>query len=261
MNDNNRYFYSGNSKCKNGCVYCFSSWNLPYSEYTKKCSIKNEIIYPTCDSEFFDLGIECVKRIIGLFDSQSTLSTMSISTKSDIDLECLELIQDYNRSNCKNNIIKVSVSITNKSMNDSIEPNALPYEDRLYLIKKISLHRVPTCVILKPLLPFIEKEEYFSIITDCLKYTHDFVVGGLYVDTKSKFFFKYISQKYKVERRFCTWQNKELSYVEHPYYYEIVRFINESSGNCFFSDKEYIDKVLKMREENEKDENNFSNNS
>lgn len=261
MNDNNRYFYSGNSKCKNGCVYCFSSWNLPYSEYTKKCSIKNEIIYPTCDSEFFDLGIEYVKRIIELFDSQSTISMMSISTKSDINLECLELIKAYNHSNCKNNIIKVSVSITNKSMNNSIEPNALPYEERLHLLEKISLYSVPTCVILKPLLPFIEKEEYFSIITDCLKYTPNFVVGGLYVDTKSMFFLKYISEKYKVESRFCTWQNKTLSYVEYPDYYEIVRFIKESSGNCFFSDKEYIDTVLKMREENEKDKNNFSNNS
>ncbi|GAI01245.1 unnamed protein product, partial [marine sediment metagenome] len=97
---------------------------------------------------------------------------ISFSTKAKMNNNVIEKINliNQNLTNKNKGFIKVSVSITNKSMIDELEPFASSFEERIETLKLLNKYKIPNSVILKPILPFIDVEEYQEIINKASKY-------------------------------------------------------------------------------------------
>ncbi len=206
-----RILYSASSPCRAGCKYCFAKWRDIYpgqptlGEINPEKDEKKAIIYPCCDGEFFDQH-NLVKMVEEYAQSMEKVY-VSISTKQHMTEKNLyELVQLNNDLITANKgFVKFSISISNKTMLDEIEPGTMPYSERLGLAKCISETGIPNSLTLKPILPFISEDEYFEIIDDFSLYFRHILVGGLYVNQNSDFFLKYIAGKWDATPRSVEW--------------------------------------------------------
>lgn len=204
-----REFFSTGEPCKAGCAYCFARWNSEYCVQSLSCNgkkgVRRAVVYPSCDGDFFERkqNISMVKKLAETMDNMY----VSVSTKCAITPDVLKALCDLNSFLRQENkgFVKVSMSITTKSMIDEIEPGTLHYEDRLMLLKEIANLGFPTSITLKPILPLVADCEYFSIIDDCQNVVQKILTGGLYVNSDSEFFGKYIKGKYETEYRTVSW--------------------------------------------------------
>ncbi len=239
-------------KCSNECLYCFSNWDLNNKMFDELHDYNNPvIIYPSCNNEIYDTKdfIEYIEKCIEI---QSHYCILSFSTKTIIKsstLQKIKQINDYYLSK-RRGFIKISVSITNKSMISEIEPNAAEYNDRLKLLKLLRELNIPTSVIIKPILPFIDVSEYKVIVQECSIYTRYFVTGDLYINTGDPFYIKYIKDKYKLNQRRVSWLKDEPLW--HVVECENIRnYIQEYIRNknlfVFESDRDFL-QYYKLKE-------------
>lgn len=207
-----RDFYSGNETCKLGCLYCFADIEgFKKLDVVKFSNNKNSecddvlIYYPSCDTEF--IWTDSFDKFIDNLLTSKNKAIISISTKGKLRKLLLEKIKSVNNKLIGENkgFIKFSVSITNKSMINVIEPQTSNYQERLSLLSYLRDHQIPSSIILKPILPFIATEEYLEIIDDTFELTDNYLLGGLYISKENAFYQDYIKDKFKVENKQADW--------------------------------------------------------
>ena len=236
-----RLFFAGKKGCNNGCKYCFSYWGGPPALATMPYALQssgNIIVYPICDSELSQQDENfwlSLKRCL----ENNPKCMLSISTKEEWSDATLDRIDDIRRK-AGGTRIKLSVSITCKSMIKELEPKASDYDSRIRLLQQLEERGIRHSVMLKPLLPFISFKEYCEIVNDASAVCKDFVTGDLYVDQTTVFFRKYILGKYKVERRYCEWMQRYVDYVAHPQEQEISQHIKLKNLNWYSSDADFL---------------------
>ncbi len=246
-----RKLYSASKICNSNCKYCFANWNDIYSRHssftTEAIDDKKAIIYPCCDGEFFMQRIS-IDEIKSFCESMEKVY-VSISTKNLMTSEMIQTIvdlNDYLRAN-KKGFVKFSISITTSSSINEIEPNTLPYHERLNLLNEFSKTDVPLSVTIKPILPFIPTEEYINIIDDCSNYVSCVLLGGLYVNRGTDFFKEYIEGQYKTVMRNVSWlpNNTNWEYVlQDDKIRDIARYVKTKGMSVFESDVDLIESLI-----------------
>lgn len=205
-----RKLYSADSQCSANCKYCFSKWK---TAYTSLPHISEEqsfidcdcIIYPCCDGEVL-CGRDYIESIKRVSDSFRKVY-VSISTKVGYSNDFLSSISELDSflKTEKKGFVKLSLSVSNKSMIDELEPGTLSYDNRLLLAQECAAKGIFTSVTMKPILPFIPDDEYYCIVDDYLNVTDRILLGGLYVETHSFFYEHYIKNKYNTTPREVLW--------------------------------------------------------
>jgi DNA repair photolyase len=209
--DYKRNFFSGKTSCPFGCLYCFADFEgfkkMELINFNEEQDTQNNVLiyYPSCDSEFiwtreFDLFIE------KLFNSEQK-AIISISTKARLKESILSKIKSINEILIprKSGFIKLSVSFSTKSRIGEIEKGTLPYIQRIDQLRVFKEMGIPSSVILKPILPFIENEEYAEIINDTSDLTMYYLLGGLYLSNNSDFYKDYIEGRYTTVQKEADW--------------------------------------------------------
>lgn len=249
----NRAFFTTNIPCKNQCQYCFDSFlQTPFPElrYESISEYNGFVIYPCCDTEIY------ITNELKLFFEEylaksKNYNVFSFSTKKHLSVDELAYLEDLNSRLIGNNTgkIKISVSVTNKSLIDIIEPNAASYNERKELAKELSRRGITTVLIIKPILPFIPLDEYKSIISDYAEIgIKDFVTGDLYVDINSDFYRNHINKKtFALDKKHISWicNNPEWMYVDNnAQRSKIVAYIDSLSLNHYDSDIEFVNHTI-----------------
>ena len=249
-----REFFSASTPCSSGCQYCFAKWGNKHTEFLQVDSAQRvedgTIVYPCCDGEFLrqQRYIECMRD----FSHKSKKVYFSISTKQSIADEEIARIGEFDRELGSTNrgFVKLAISISNISMLEEIEPRTLSYLQRLALAEKIQKEGLFFSVTIKPILPFIEVDEYCTIINDFSKYTNYFLMGGLYINKGTKFYSQYILPGTKVTQRVVNWlpDHPEWDYIEDEVQFRQVREHAAQTGNLTFdSDDQLIRYYIEQR--------------
>lgn len=235
-----RKLFSAGIPCKADCQYCFAKWNNMYSKLPsleRTTSIeKKAVIYPCCDGDFSDQNelIETVKKVAKDMDKVY----VSVSTKGFINDEIITNLAQLNKELLSENkgFVKFAISLSNVSMIDKIEPGTMPYAERLSLAKRVQKTSIPLAITIKPVLPFISIEEYCQIIDDFSKYTQYFLIGGLYLNRKSKFYSDYITNKDIIQKRVVEWlpEHPEWEYLEDSKQFQQIRKYAEKKAVLLF---------------------------
>lgn len=242
-----RKLYSATAHCNADCKYCFTKWSNTYFEQPpfgveRLCS-KEAIVYPCCDGEFF-----YQKNYIDI--AESMMSEMdkvyfSISTKNlvtDHMLSAIAKLNDLLHSENKG-FVKFSISVTNKSKIELIEPGTLPYNDRLDTAHRLVATGIPCSLTLKPILPFIPNDEYLEILEDYSPITNRILIGGLYVCPSTTFYRDYIEGKFRSEKRRVLWlENTPIwDYISDPEKMkQIKKYATQRGLQIFDSDVDVI---------------------
>lgn len=247
---------SSRNQCPLGCKYCFARWNKyekqnnidPILSHINKKPIK--VIYPSCDGEFF-LDEDWRSYLENICYQASEPTLVSISTKILLSQEQIKIIAELNKYLLKKKIgfIKISVSVTNFSRIEEIEPGAASFRDRLYNLEMLKENQIPCSVTIKPILPFITKEEYFYIIDRCMIYTNLFLLGNLYIDEKSEFFKTYIPKVPFIEVKVSWLTQKPMwkMYKSDLLYETIKQYIKDKDLEPFDSDVELLNFLVKNK--------------
>lgn len=235
-----RKLFSASRSCKADCQYCFARWNNMYCKLpnleSDNFSEKKAVMYPCCDGNFFDQNglLESVKEMAKNMDKVY----VSISTKSFISDEEIANLAQLNQELLSENkgFVKLGISLSNISMINKIEPGTISYAERLSIAKRIKETSILLGVTIKPILPFISTEEYCQIINDFSKYTKYFLIGGLYLNRKSKFFSNYITTEHLIQKRVVEWlpERPEWEYIEDDKQFQQIRIHAEKKGVLLF---------------------------
>lgn len=250
-----RKLFSAGVSCKADCQYCFARWNNMYCKLpnleSANLSEKEAVIYPCCDGDFFDQNglLESVKEIAKNMDKVY----VSISTKSFIsDEEIVKLAQLNQELLSKDKgFVKLGISLSNISMINEIEPGAISYAERLSIAKRIKETSILLGVTIKPILPFISADEYCQIINDFGEYTKYVLIGGLYLNRKSKFYSKYITTEHLIQKRVVEWlpERPEWEYIEDNEQLQQIRQYAEKKGVLLFeSDVDLIKSCINQED-------------
>jgi DNA repair photolyase len=245
-----RKFFSNSTKCKLGCLYCFADIDGfkkldILSFHTEKKGNEDVLIYyPSCDTEF--IWMKAFDDFIQKLIDSGTKSIISIATKSKMGLQSLNKIGSANNLLMKNGIgfIKLSVSITNKSIISVIEPRTSSYKERIELLKYLKENNIPSSVVLKPILPFITDHEYFEIVSDTSPFINNYLIGGLYLSKDSEFYKEYIENKFEIINKQVNWlpYNPSWLFVESTEKINTIRnYISEKNKKSFLSDQELLE--------------------
>lgn len=249
-----RHLFTTKSNCPNKCQYCFEAFNnytFPTINYCGVEKFSNCIIYPTCNTEFL-----CIKELNAFFEDYISkgelFNVFSFSTKNGINESDLFWITEINNKLKAKKIgeIKISISLSNKHFIKEIERDTSTYNERLSLAKTLIQTGIKTAVIIKPVLPFIEIEEYKEIINDfsAINICH-FVTGNLYFDKNSYFYKEYLKDKG------FSFTTKNIHWIEsHPTWFqidsynmikELSEYINSLNRYHYNSDKELVEDMFK----------------
>lgn len=241
-----------NAQCRNNCLYCFARWPIDGTNFDKLCDFNEDvIIYPFCnddiiDSDSIDSIIQYLKRCLVI---QSKKAIISISTKSNVPEIFLERIRQINKEHDGHGFIKLSVSFSCKKESNIIEPGALSYNNRLELLGKIVSYTIPTSVILKPVLPFVELTEYYEIVRDVGIYTNAIIIGSLYVNDDTSFYRDYIENRYRIITKQVKWlKNIPVWKVieSDEILSKLQDYIKQNNMKCFESDAEHLCSLMEI---------------
>jgi DNA repair photolyase len=205
-----------------------------------------------CDNDItvFDDLKEIIRYLEKCLSTQSKYSIISISTKSNLPLSLLEQISQINDRYKDRGFIKLSLSFSCKDSISILEPGTASYEDRMLLLKKISECDIPASVILKPILPFVDMENYYDIVKDTSIYTSAIILGGLYVNEHDVFYKKYIKDKYSVTKRNISWLKEypiwcvveSLDRIE-----DIKKYVVAHGMKYYDSDSEHLSYIKELK--------------
>jgi len=244
-----RDFFSSKYYCPNDCLYCFAKWDIykcnkfPNLEICREADIKDDFaIYPVCDSEcvfdepFFDF--------LNYFLSRRNDLIVSVSKKNAVSGDILEKIRLLNQAVAeRRNYAAISVSFSNITRIDEIEKGCAGYMERLDFLESLNAHSIPHNVIIKPILPFIETDEYMKIIDDTIKFSSTYVLGGLYINKDKGFYKSYIEGKFEISQRPVSWLKSGQSWFvveSEKKKNELSKYIEKIGGHCFDSDVEAV---------------------
>ena len=250
MVNHKRMLFSSSCTCKFGCRYCFAKFDCFVSMQNMSVfslqTIGNDyVIYPTCDGEFFN-DKHAMIQLENFVNSTKNQIKISVSIKYPITLKQALFLQKLNQQliNDGRGFIKCSLSITTKHNVEKYEPNTPDYSKRIQALKLLAEVGIPTSVNLKPILPFVPVDEYCEIIQDTSAYAESYLIGGLYIDIKTKFGLM-VSTNYPhlISTRVVNWlPGKPLwNYCEDSMQIESIRqFIIKSDRKIFDSDIDLI---------------------
>jgi DNA repair photolyase len=248
-----RQLFSSKEKCLNGCLYCFSKWDTFEKQDLfdiEEIKSESKVIYPCCDSELI-LNANTIDKMFEIAKIRNATTIFSIATKNSIPIEVLELLSITNQRLIDQNLgfIKISVSFSNKSLIGKIEKGTASYSERIDLLENINQKNIPSSVILKPILPFIDTQEYIDIVTDALMFTKCYLLGDLYINTQSNFYKEYLEGRYSHLEREVSWLKRKTRWnvVEDISKKEIIQNHIEALGGKFFdSDIEFLEYINKQ---------------
>lgn len=247
-----RRFLSASIPCQAGCKYCFAKWanyeqQPVWGFIQEKLDSDQVVLYPCCDGDFFN-QIDLIENIKRFSESYSKVY-ISISGKvwptEDQITQLIELNDWLARSN--KGFVKFAISLSNRSMLDEIEPETMPYEDRIKLAKYISSINIPLSLTIKPVLPFISKDEYSSILEDFSPYLNHVLIGGLYVNKDSIFYRDYLQNDFVCIKRRVTWLSNQpdWDYIEDPELMtKIKAFAEGLNMKVFTSDSSLVKSLI-----------------
>ncbi len=245
-----RVLFSGKNQCPANCAYCFAKWE----NYTPQPTIDfwhdnemAEVVYPCCDSDIEQNGTV----LSNLWEKAKTLQKLyiSISTKRSINDTTLKLYKKLDQflQDNKKGFIKIGVSLTTKYRIAEIEPGTAGYDERRLFFGKLQNYGFHTAIIFKPILPFIDLNEYKEMIHDYSGCNY-FLLGNLYVDEETEFYRVFIKNKCVLESCAVSWLPRHpiWKYVEQPARLKhIEEYINSCNGYVFFSDIDLIEGMIK----------------
>ncbi len=240
-----RKFYSTGG-CPYNCKYCFVEWD----KYKKRGDIRDageiccDIAYPSHDTEFFEIQ-NFLSILKEMYSKKEGYLITSISSKKSLERGDLAELADFNKELIDNEegFIKISITFTNKSRIQEIEPGTATYKERVNNLKILSDLDIPRSIIFKPILPFISLEEYKEIIRDTSKYSGLYLLGSLYLEEDSGFFKNYIEGKFQTEEKTLKWMNnKSIKAVKESKELkdQISDIIKEKGLKSFESDRETL---------------------
>jgi len=244
-----RKFFSAVNKCSSGCGYCFAKWDN-YTKYPHfSCESINEndlIVYPCCDGNIFDDSFD---KLLAEALKVKNRVFLSISTKNDISEERMNKLVEINNllKSHNNGFLKLSLSFSCLSIIDIIEKNTLPFDKRLSLIKDIIDRGLTYVTIIKPILPFIQKEEYKSVIDNTVNLSKNYIIGGLYVNKNTDFYKEYNLEKYPAYEKPVSWlpNNEKWLYIEDEAMKKyICGYIADNKGIFYNSDADFFSSFI-----------------
>lgn len=243
-----RVFIHSNKKCEIKCKYCFSNWDnyIPPKDCHDNFDEEETIaFYPTCDSDF-EIDWNVCEQILKKYNDKKTI-IFSFSCKGKVSDDSIIDILKLN-SKIRKGYVKLSVGFTTKSRIMEIEPTAADYEYRIELLKQLKSLGIKTSVTLKPILPFVDVNEYFDIVNDT-SFSQLFLIGGLYVHPGDEFYNKYIRNNYTCVDRPVNWCDDSIwKYIEDSKIEEIKNYIKQKGCCAFDSDEGILDFLLKCND-------------
>lgn len=248
-----RFFVSNNTACRGGCLYCFSKWQEYKKFELQSLSGDNIIIYPNCDGDMFDKNF---KIILSQLQDIPQKYSISVSTKFNINEADLQLLRSVHADLCckKKGIVKLSVSFSCSKTIGEIEPGTASYDERIELVKRISEINIPYVTIIKPILPFVDVEEYYNIIDDTILYSPYFLIGDLYVSETTAFYKNHIKGRYRTTLRDVDWNGDNGPWnvvVDFEKRKDITNYIISKGGKVFESDTEVMSCLVNTYENKE----------
>lgn len=249
-----RILFSGKNQCPANCAYCFAKWKnytpQPIIDFWTDNEIA-EVVYPCCDSD-----IEQNDTVLTiLWEKAKTLPKLyiSISTKRSINDATLKLYKELDRflQNDKKGFIKISVSLTTKYKIEELEPGTARYDERKLFFEQLQNYGFHTAIVFKPILPFIDLNEYKEIVDDFsgCKY---FLLGNLYVDEETEFYIKYIQGKYSIENHSVSWLADRPIWkcvVVEEKINHLKEYLNDCSKKFFSNDADLLEFMSKSDSE------------
>lgn len=252
-----RRFLSANIPCKAGCKYCFAKW----AGYNRQLDLEFErededsdqiILYPCCDGDFFDQA-ELVEKVKHYTESHKKVYVSLSSKISPTDEEIMQLLGLHEwLVKSDKGFVKFAISLSNRTMLDEIEPATMSYEERIMLASYIHSLGLPLSLTIKPVLPFIAEEEYDSILKDFSPFLNCVLIGGLYVNKKSRFYIDYFHNDCTCTKRKVAWllDHPDWDYVEDAELMNKIKISAQKLGmQVFDSDSSVVKSLIEGENE------------
>ncbi len=247
-----RKFLSASVPCKAGCKYCFAKWagynrQADLGFESKHMALDKIILYPCCDGDFSDQIelAECVKR----YAESHKKVYVSLSSKVRLTNEQIVRLNELNKwlVRADKGFVKFAVSLSSRTMLNEIEPSTMTYQERVELADYVRSLGMPLSLTIKPVLPFISKEEYGSILEDFSSYLNRVLIGGLYIDRTSSFYADYIQNDYICMKRKVTWlpDHPDWDYIEDVEQMEGIKAFAQKLGmQVFDTDSSVVESLI-----------------
>ncbi len=200
-----RILFSSKNKCKFGCLYCFAQLGDYDKYFYDKENLYKEfdVFYPACDSEIESIDFDELIRYIA---KRKRPMVVAISTKSKINNHFLKCFLKVDKELKKHGgFLKIGITITNKSQIDVLEPKTCSFKDRINNLKLLKKNHIFSFVVMRPILPFLDKKEFKEIIDDTKDFTSYYLLGGLYIFKSSMFYKRYIKDDSNLTIRQVDW--------------------------------------------------------
>ena len=172
--------------CEHGCIYCYARPTHAYLGFSPGLDFETKIVYKPAAAKLLRTELRaksygCAPIVIGantdpyqqaerkMRITRSILEVMlearhpiSIITKSGLAHRDIDILQEM----AKQELVQVLVSITTLSpkLVKKMEPRTGAPARRLELVKQLSAARIPTMVMVAPIIPFINDAEMETIM-------------------------------------------------------------------------------------------------
>jgi sulfatase maturation enzyme AslB (radical SAM superfamily) len=186
-----RILFSTKKKCNFGCKYCFSQLG-DYDKYfydKRKDYSGYDVLYPACDGEIDSINF---KDLLDCIKSSNKPIIVAISTKMIINNKFLKEFTKLDKALKDNGgFLKIGITITSKNYLNVFESRAASFKDRMENLKILKKNNICCGVVIRPIIPFLPKEEFEYIIDSTKKIADYYLLGGLYVFKSSSFYKEY----------------------------------------------------------------------
>lgn len=245
-----RSLFSGDHICPSNCLYCFAKW-LDYNCQSTLRDWQNQamcpVVYPCCDSDF-ERNSEILPQLWKMAKELSSLY-VSISTKHTVNDDILTQYKDLNRSLIDNGkgFVKISVSITTKYRIQELEQCTDAYDERRKFFSYLKSLGFATSIIFKPVLPFIDYDEYKEIIDDFSDCQY-FLLGNLYINESTEFYRRYIENQYDLAERQISWLDERPLWkyvIQTKKLKKIAKYIQSLDKFVFNNDIDLIEHIVR----------------
>lgn len=172
--------------CEHGCIYCFARPSHAYWDLSPGLDFETKIFYKPngpvlLEQALQKKGYQCKPIVLGTntdpyqpVDQQLAITRelmlvlqkyrhpFSLITKGSHVLRDLDILADMARDNLCS--VMVSVTTLDNGLKRSLEPRAASPQARLKIISELSAAKVPTGILLAPVIPMINDHEIEAIL-------------------------------------------------------------------------------------------------